>query len=288
MTRALVLGGGGPVGIGWEAGLIDGLAGAGVMLKEADAVIGTSAGSAVGAHLLSGGAMSEVVTTIKDPRAAGAPDIDLARLTTLLGDAVSSGGTDAEIRRRIGEVALDTWTIPEDTFVARFAVLRGREWPARFACTAVHAGTGASKLWKRESGVDLDRAVASSCAVPTVTEPITIGGARYMDGGIRNSLNADLALGHDLVLAISCMVIEVPPGIHEPMLEGLVASFQASFDTLRDGGALVATIAPGAEFLDISGWGLHLMDFGRVNQAYEAGVRQGAVEADRLGSFWSA
>jgi NTE family protein len=56
MTRALVLGGGGPVGIGWEAGLIVGLADAGVVVWESDAVIGTSAGSAVGAQLMSDGA----------------------------------------------------------------------------------------------------------------------------------------------------------------------------------------------------------------------------------------
>jgi NTE family protein len=51
MTRALVLGGGGPVGIGWESGLADGLAAAGVALGEADLIVGTSAGSVVGGWL---------------------------------------------------------------------------------------------------------------------------------------------------------------------------------------------------------------------------------------------
>ena len=45
MTRALVLGGGGPVGIGWESGLVVGLAKGGVDLAAADAIYGTSAGS---------------------------------------------------------------------------------------------------------------------------------------------------------------------------------------------------------------------------------------------------
>ena len=52
--RALVLGGGGPVGIAWESGLIAGLAEAGVDLSTADFVIGTSAGSFVGAYLAAG------------------------------------------------------------------------------------------------------------------------------------------------------------------------------------------------------------------------------------------
>ena len=52
--KALVLGGGGSGGIGWLAGMLYGLAEAGVDLSDADVVIGTSAGSSVGAQLASG------------------------------------------------------------------------------------------------------------------------------------------------------------------------------------------------------------------------------------------
>ena len=51
MTRALVLGGGGPVGIAWESGLIAGFAEKGVDLSSAEYIIGTSAGSVVGSQL---------------------------------------------------------------------------------------------------------------------------------------------------------------------------------------------------------------------------------------------
>jgi ABC-type sugar transport system substrate-binding protein len=54
MSRALVLGGGGPVGIAWECGLLAGLAQAGVDLGTADFILGTSAGSFVGARLAMG------------------------------------------------------------------------------------------------------------------------------------------------------------------------------------------------------------------------------------------
>ena len=53
-TRALVLGGGGPVGIAWEKGLLAGLAAEGVDVEAADHILGTSAGSVVGAELASG------------------------------------------------------------------------------------------------------------------------------------------------------------------------------------------------------------------------------------------
>ncbi len=50
-TRALVLGGGGPVGVAWESGLVAGLAEQGVQMAEADLFVGTSAGSVVGSQL---------------------------------------------------------------------------------------------------------------------------------------------------------------------------------------------------------------------------------------------
>ena len=49
--RALVLGGGGPVGRAWEIGLTHGFAGQGIDLGTADLIIGTSAGAVVGAQL---------------------------------------------------------------------------------------------------------------------------------------------------------------------------------------------------------------------------------------------
>jgi NTE family protein len=55
MTRtALVLGGGGITGIAWEIGILKGLADAGLDLTGTDIVIGTSAGSVVGAEVTGG------------------------------------------------------------------------------------------------------------------------------------------------------------------------------------------------------------------------------------------
>ena len=75
--RALVLGGGGITGIAWELGVIAGLAEAGVRLADADLVVGTSAGSVVGAQLLSGTPVDELYATQLRPAtgeiAASAP-----------------------------------------------------------------------------------------------------------------------------------------------------------------------------------------------------------------------
>ncbi len=51
LDRAFVLAGGGATGIAWEAGIIIGLRDGGIDVRDADTMIGTSAGSMVAAHL---------------------------------------------------------------------------------------------------------------------------------------------------------------------------------------------------------------------------------------------
>ncbi len=79
--RALVLGGGGPVGIAWEVGLAAGLAEGGVRLADANRIIGTSAGSFAGAALASGRPAEALVRAqveqgirAKEARQKSAPD----------------------------------------------------------------------------------------------------------------------------------------------------------------------------------------------------------------------
>ena len=70
-SRALVLGGGGPVGRAWETGLVDGFAGQGIDLGTADLIIGTSAGAVVGARLAlkqGFGASSNIAAAIASTR----------------------------------------------------------------------------------------------------------------------------------------------------------------------------------------------------------------------------
>lgn len=77
-------------------------------------------------------------------------------------------------------------------------------WPDRaLLIVAVDAATGASRMFGPDSGVDLVDAVAASCAVPGVWPPVTIGNARYSDGGVRSMANVDLAAGCDRALVIA-------------------------------------------------------------------------------------
>ena len=297
MTRALVLGGGGPVGIGWEAGLLVGLADAGVDASAADAVVGTSAGSVVGFTLASGGDLSEAInlvtaaTTPGDGAATVPPGTESAPVLEQLMAAVAEAAADpagAEaVRARLGDIAEQTPTMTEDEWLAMFGFMAGAEWPAHFSCPAVGTADGRYRLWDRSAGVDPQRAVASSCAVPGIFPPVTIEGRRWMDGGVRDMLNADAAAGHGVVVAVSCTLLELPEGFGMPVMDAVFAGTRAQLDDLRAAGAAVEVVVPGAEMLEISEWGLNLMDFERAAPAYEAGLRQGKAEAARLREVWA-
>lgn len=295
MTRALVLGGGGPVGIGWEAGLLVGLARNGVEVKTADAVIGTSAGSVVGFTVASGGDLTAATSLVRgaeqpapaaSPAQAATAQQQVDKLIAALSEAAADPQRAGEVRSEMGRMALEAETVSEAQWLETFSSFAGADWPQAFACTAVSTADGSFRVWDKAAGVDPQLAIASSCAVPGVFPPVTIGEARWMDGGGRDILNADVAAGHDVVLAVSCLLLELPPELSIPAIEPLFAATRAQLDSLRSGGSAVETIVPGQEMLEVSGAGTNLMDFTRTGDAYEAGLRQGKVEAARLAGFW--
>ena len=207
---ALVLGGGGITGIAWQIGVLAGLAEAGVDLTGADLVVGTSAGSVVGAQV-TGGADLEVLFArqLEPPTEERAARMTRAALARYAWAVLRSRGDDVGFRRRVGALALAaeqaglTPTERErlDVISSR---LVSRKWPDRdLRITAVDAQTGEFRVLDRTSGVPLLQAVAASCAVPGVYPPVTIDGRRYVDGGIRSAANADLAGGCDRVVVLA-------------------------------------------------------------------------------------
>ena len=67
LGRALVLGGGGLAGLGWFAGLFHAMAQQGTDLRDADRMIGTSAGSATAAQLRSTQSLEQMFARQTDP-----------------------------------------------------------------------------------------------------------------------------------------------------------------------------------------------------------------------------
>jgi NTE family protein len=293
MTKALVLSGGGSVGIAWEIGVAAGLARGGVDVRGADFITGTSAGSAVGAQLALGRDLDELVSRQRDmgrrasERTASSGSGPIARrmaeLFTLMAQTMASDEPAEARRAAIGRFALDADALPEDQFVAGFRYLKGEPWPARFSCTAVEALTGEFAVWDAQAGIELDRAVASSCAVPGLFAPITINGRRYIDGGMRSGTNADLASGHDQVLIISVLGAIAARGASNVrltpagQLDGEIAALSETGSAVE----LLEADEPSAEAM-----GINLMDPSAIAAAVEAGVRQGESHATRLRAFW--
>lgn len=289
MSRALVLGGGGPVGVAWETGLLAGLAEAGVDLGTADRIVGTSAGSVVGAHLARGDSLVELVA---DPRRnvvaaedGPGPIVDgeaLMALGVAMFEALTGGRAHEEIVLDIGRLAVGAETMPEEAFVAMPGAGLGTEWPGHgYACTAYDVESGAFTVWDEAAVVPLDRAVASSCAVPGIFPPITIAGRRYMDGGVLSGTNARLAVGHDRIVVVSVMSKAVPGAgefLRAPLLEEV--------ELLEQGGATVGLV----EFDEASAaaCGGNLMAFSpdTVAAVGAAGRAQGRDEAERIGAAW--
>ncbi|MBO0708582.1 MAG: patatin-like phospholipase family protein [Candidatus Dormibacteraeota bacterium] len=202
--RALVLGGGGMTGIAWEIGLAAGLLEAGIDLASADLVVGTSAGSVVGAQLLSQASTEDIYAAqLEDASGERASRIGLGAIVRLM--AASAWTRDPRpARARLGRAALAAPTEPESEWRTRFAGLSNVPWPdRRLLITAVDAQSGEAEVFERDSGVPLADAVAASCAVPLVFPPVTINGRRYVDGGVRSLANADLAAGCDRVVVLA-------------------------------------------------------------------------------------
>lgn len=293
MTRALVLGGGGPVGIAWESGLLAGLAEAGLDVSGADFLMGTSAGSVVGAQLALGRTPAQLYQAITaQPLQPPRPDNDntgndapaTTPLMDLMQKAADEHASPEELRRQIGAFALAAETISEDQFLPSFGrlIAQSDAWPARaYACTAVDAITGEFVLWDAASNVPLNRAVASSCSVPGIYPPVTINGRRYIDGGMRSATNADCATGHDTVL-----VVAVTANAKGPMAERSHHQLQAELESLRRAGQAVECIQPDEAALEV--FGLNLMDFSRRTPAAHAGYAQGKAAAQTLAAHWAS
>ena len=275
-TSALVLGGGGITGIAWELGILHGLAQAGVDLTDADTVVGTSAGSVVGAQLGSGLSLADLYASQLEP-----PDAELggrlSRIAALkLVPPYVLPGSGRDKLARVGRVA---HAAHAPGSIDREGVIRSRlpvhDWPVQdLRITAVDTESGEFTVFTRDSGVDLVSAVAASCAVPTVWPPVEIAGRTYMDGGMRSSANVDVAAGADRVVVLAPL----------PRAVSKKASIRAQLE--RVGPRAWSVVTPDPEAL--AAFGRNLLDPAKRAAAAEAGLRQARGIVDQVGGVWAA
>jgi NTE family protein len=313
----LVLGAGGVVGHAWHVGVLAGvLEGMDWDARQADVVIGTSAGSMVSALLRAGIGPVDLVARAVGDRVS----TEARRILEAAGMAGPPPGPPGPPRPKalrpasvgmLRRAALTPWrfrpglvlagALPRGEVDPGYAGLVGRlfpsGWPDRpLWLNAVRLRDGRRVTFGKDgdAGGDVGSAVAASCAIPGYYAPVPVAGEEYVDGGAHSPTNADLASdGPGLVLVSSPM--SVGRGALRPRTE-LVgrlthrATLQREVAGLRRRGRAVVTFQPGAEDLAVMGGGANALDAGRrgrvARQARESTLRR--LETPRLREALSA
>ena len=226
MTRrpriGLVLGAGGPVGHAWHAGALQAVGDrTGWDPRDAELVVGTSAGAQVGALLRAGMSADDVAG-----RVTGAP---LRPEAALVAQHYNRPDHDAPVGRRrmrpgsfryLARVASRPWEarparlaaallprgrVPMTEQALGLQRIFGDTWPERrLWVTAVHLSSGRPVAFGHPDAprTDVGTAVSSSGAVPAVCEPVQVDGESYIDGGMASPTHLDMLRDELLDLVI--------------------------------------------------------------------------------------
>ena len=271
-----MLGGGGVTGVAWELGILAGLAQQGVDLSQADLVVGTSAGSVVGAQLTSGVSVGELYAAQLAP-----PGTEIAarmglRAMLRFGWVLVRSRDPVQARARFGRMALATRTVsPAERRAVIEARLPSADWPPRrLLVTAVDAESGEFAVFDAASGVALVDAVGASCAVPGVWPPVSINGRRWIDGGMRSAANVDLAAGCERIVVIA------------PLVRGFATmpSVARQVAELRSAGRAVVVVSPDQAAL--AAIGRNVLDPAHRAPAARAGHAQSAAVTAEVAAVW--
>ncbi len=294
MTRiGLVLGAGGVVGQAYHAGILTALAEVtGWDPRDAEVVVGTSAGSGAAALVRLGVAPSDLKR-----RACDEPLSPEAR--RLLGRAPAPAPIDLRPPRRgaggrrpaapgllrravtrpgsIRPGVLAAATLPEgqirvDQLGDGLRAMYGSaHWPSEptWIC-AVGLDDGQRVVFGRAGSpsTDIGSAVQASSAIPGFFAPVQIGGTRYVDGGAFSPTNLDLVggLGLDLVVVSSPMSAAGggPPSLRSALRAPTGFLLGRETRSVRRKGTEVLVFQPTAA--DLAAMGANAMDFSRRAQ----------------------
>jgi NTE family protein len=304
----LVLGGGGVLGAAWMVGALTALTETqGLDPRQADLIIGTSAGSVTAALLGAGVSVDELrrrqldepVTT--GPLAAVAWDAEHGTGgSTPPPPRFGSGPASAALLtanmgrlRRLPPTAVLAALLPEGRgSIAAIGDLVRAVVPGGWAphpgvrAVAMHLDSGRRVSFGAPEAppADLAAAVMASCAIPGWYAPVAIGGERYVDGGACSATNVDLAAGHGLerVFVLAPMVsFAVDAPRHWRARAERQWRARVTRRCLREvakvhaDGAEVVVVGPGPE--DLEAIGSNLMAVDRRHSVLRTSLRTSAV-----------
>jgi NTE family protein len=296
----LVLGGGGVLGEAWLNGLLSGIEDVtGFDLRRCEYLVGTSAGSIVAARLVAGGrperppaptgtALQRADADTDSPGAN--PALEIARRAGAWALAMSSPlapaalGAAAPGGAFLRAAALRVVPRPRGRLTAlREQVDRsGAAFDGRLRVVAVDRRSGRRVVFGRPGAprATVGQAVAASCTVPWLFEPVRIGGRDYVDGGVWSATNLDVAPAwrDTHVLCLNPMAItQGSQSLWDFARSVARSSVSLEELALRRRGAAVQTIAPDGE--SAAAMGQNLMDREPRARVLAAAYQQGVAIA---------
>ena len=285
-TVALVLGAGGDVGHAFHIGALSALADEFDWdARAADLIVGTSAGSVVGASLRSGLGPDDMRRrALGEPLSPDGTEL-VRRAEAAVADARSAtdpAGVGASMASRLRMASPERvlramrqpWNVTPGSLISAFVPagrlstgylgapyddLVGDEWPTRDLWIAsVNLDVGHRVVFGQAGSprAALGDAVEASCAIPGYFAPVAIADARYVDGGVHSTTNADLVAEYEpqpelaIVLAPMSAVgsaLELPRFAVRQFARRSVAR---EAKLLRDRGIEVVTLQPTAADLE--------------------------------------
>ncbi len=307
MRVGLVLGAGGVMGGAWLTGALHAVATeTGWDPAAADRIVGTSAGSMLGALVAAGVPPWFMVAHSAGESFEGLVDANGRPAA----EADRAGGAVFRLHRGAPPLGPGSWRL----------VLRGLRAPRRHRPAALAAGwlprgvvsteplketvrrvaprgwcehrglwvvacdyaTGRRVAFGREGAppADLADAVAASCAIPGFYRPVTIAGRRYVDGGLWSTSNLDVVRREelDLVICLNPTSSLHPARAWNPAerVAGLMRTQSGrrlgwEARRLRAAGANVVLVQPTAA--DLAAMGPNLMSRRNRNPVIETAVR---------------
>src|SRR4051795_7537504 len=307
MRAGLVLGAGGVMGGAWLTGGLEAIAReTGWDPASAEYVVGTSAGSMMGALLASGVPPWFMVAHSKGDSFEGLTGADGRPAAT----ADRAAGATFRLHKGLPPIGPGSWKLIAHSLSApmqyrRTALFAG--WlPRGFISTeplkdtirrvvpqgwaehpnlwivACDYARGHRVAFGRDDAppAELADAVAASCAIPGFYHPVTIAGRRYVDGGLWSTSNLDILrnAGLDLVVCLNPTSSLHPPFAWNPAeraaalvraLSGRRLGSEAK--KLRSTGTEVVLIQPTTE--DHAAMGPNLMSTRNRNPVIETAIR---------------
>jgi len=284
---AMVFGAGGTVGIAYHAGVAKALADAGVHPAEADLVVGTSAGSVMGAIVRSGHDLETVWTMARDNRhpflddePAFRPDVLFKQAwRTPMGFARRVVGSGYVLQRSAMRwppvsppLSLQRWyragLASTSEQRSELAGWMGEDWPEQdlWLCT-VDIVTG-RRLVLGQPGRPrpaLPDAVRAASAVPGLYPPVRIGRRLLVDGAAHSSTNVDVAVaaGAERIVVAAPLAFDHsdPPALHLRIArEHFDRKLEKELAAAQRAGVEVLVIRPNAEQASVQGLNLMRSD----------------------------